>query len=744
MSNIIIMYPLDLTGNSPANLVAGEPHSLSTTGNRVIVPHHGPFFTRGLVVKKAGNPTPLVPGEDYVAAQLMPYITVKTGQQICAIIVIRGENLGTEFEIDYQVVGGDYSTSVYAIEKMIETLDIDERAVRWADIIGKPEHYPPAPHLHDIGDTYGWEYIVVALEGIRSAILVGDEHLRDELIALIDQLRTQIEGFEDQFDTLNLHLNNFNNPHQVTKTQVGLGSVLNYGIATQAEAIAGTSNAKYMTPLRVAEAIVAQGGNLIGPHIADLNNPHQVTKDQVGLGLVQNYGIASQAQAEAGTVNTVYMTPLRVAQAITSQAGALLNTHVSNTSNPHSVTKAQVGLGNVSDYAIATQAQAQAGTINTAYMTPVRVAEAITALAMPTINAHISNINNPHSVTKSQVGLASVMDYGIATTAEATAGTSNVKYMTPLRVAEAISAQGVGLIGPHIADTNNPHNVTKAQVGLSAVLNYGLATQAEAEAGTSNAKYMTPLRTAQAITALAMPAINTHIANTNNPHSVTKTHVGLGSVLNYGLATTAEAQAGTSNVKYMTPLLTKDAITSQAVTPLTALINGKVSTDSAARLVSVQLGTSNQTTLLRSGSNFRITVNGTTSTFDFLSSGNLNVPGRVIAVDGFQPSDQRLKTDIAKTNPRELWKSLEYYSYRFIETDAMSRGVLAQELNAVAPDMVYEYDKLDNAGDSVKRLSVNYTAVAFEMAFAAGRRIEQLEKRIADLEAIVSKLTGDI
>lgn len=41
----------------------------------------------------------------------------------------------------------------------------------------------------------------------------------------------------------------------VTKSDVGLGSVSNYGIATQAEA--GTSSTKYMTPLRTAQAIAA-------------------------------------------------------------------------------------------------------------------------------------------------------------------------------------------------------------------------------------------------------------------------------------------------------------------------------------------------------------------------------------------------------------------------------------------------------------------------------------------------------
>jgi hypothetical protein len=54
-----------------------------------------------------------------------------------------------------------------------------------------------------------------------------------------------------------------------------------------------------------------------------------------------------------------------------------------------------------------------------------------------------------------------------------------------------------------VAGKTGAVTVTKSDVGLSSVSNYGLATQAEAEAGTSSSKYMTPLRTAQAIAKLA-------------------------------------------------------------------------------------------------------------------------------------------------------------------------------------------------------------------------------------------------
>ena len=51
------------------------------------------------------------------------------------------------------------------------------------------------------------------------------------------------------------HTDNRQNPHGVTKAQVSLGSVENYGVATQAEAEAGATTDKYMTPARVFQSI---------------------------------------------------------------------------------------------------------------------------------------------------------------------------------------------------------------------------------------------------------------------------------------------------------------------------------------------------------------------------------------------------------------------------------------------------------------------------------------------------------
>jgi len=69
--------------------------------------------------------------------------------------------------------------------------------------------------------------------------------------------------------------------------------------------------------------------------------------------------------------------------------------HTGNTSNPHSVTKTQVGLGNVDNTSDADKP------VSTAQATAIGVVQS-------DVNTHEALINNPHSVTKAQVGLSNV------------------------------------------------------------------------------------------------------------------------------------------------------------------------------------------------------------------------------------------------------------------------------------------------------------------------------------------------
>lgn len=84
-------------------------------------------------------------------------------------------------------------------------------------------------------------------------------------------------------------------------------------------------------------------------HKTDKTNPHGVTKAQVGLGNVPN--VSTNDQTPIYTVPTanaelVSGEKLGTAFGKIARAVASLIAHIANKSNPHSVTKAQVGLGN--------------------------------------------------------------------------------------------------------------------------------------------------------------------------------------------------------------------------------------------------------------------------------------------------------------------------------------------------------------------------------------------------------------
>lgn len=533
MGTIILKYPEDPTGVNPNNLVINEPHDLGGARNRAFVPNYGSYFTESMIVTEAVTGRVLVKGTHYIAAQLQQDATLAMDKEICAVIVIIDEDVRDSLLFTYQVVGGVFSTSASALATLIEALDIDERAVEWGGLIGIPSAFPPTPHLHDIGDVYGFEYLVEALDALRNAILIGDEAAHDELRQYINyQDGLQGAAVTELRADFEAHEANHANPHAVTKAQVGLASVQDYGVATQAEAQAGTVTNKYMTPLLTAQAITTQALAPLNVHIANVSNPHATTKAQVGLSLVENYSPATQNDMVAGTRTDRYVTPLQTKQAIDTHAIVPLESHVFNVNNPHNVTKAQVALGNVLDYGLATQAEAEAGTSHQKYVTPLRVANAIAALALVPLTSHTSNTNNPHATTKAQVGLGSVENYATATSAEAIAATSNLKYMTPVTVGNAINALALAPLNGHIANVSNPHQTTKAQVGLGNVQDLPLATQAEAEAGGVNTRYMTPMTVAQAIAAQALTYLNSHILNTSNPHGVTKTQVGLSVIPN--------------------------------------------------------------------------------------------------------------------------------------------------------------------------------------------------------------------
>lgn len=132
------------------------------------------------------------------------------------------------------------------------------------------------------------------------------------------------------------------------------------------------------------------------------------------------------------------------------------------------------------------------------------------------LTAHTGNVSNPHGVTKKQVGLEHVDDKSEATIKSDFTGSiasGNTGFVTG------------GAVYGHTSNTSNPHNVTKKQVGLEYVVNTG-DSSTPAQNGTD--KFTTGGAYA------LKSSIDAHKADYDNPHKVTKAQVGLGNVADTG------------------------------------------------------------------------------------------------------------------------------------------------------------------------------------------------------------------
>ena len=141
------------------------------------------------------------------------------------------------------------------------------------------------------------------------------------------------------------------------------------------------------TDLEAAVELVAEG--LRGADTTLQNNITKEVNDRKGEitrieGLISDEA-ATRAQADT-TVN------------------AQVDSHIGNKSNPHGVTKAQVGLGNVNNTSDADKP------VSTAQATAIADAKAAGTNAQTNLTTHMQNMSNPHGVTRDQLGLGTTAE----------------------------------------------------------------------------------------------------------------------------------------------------------------------------------------------------------------------------------------------------------------------------------------------------------------------------------------------
>jgi len=263
-----------------------------------------------------------------------------------------------------------------------------------------------------------------------------------------------------------------------------------------------------------------------------------VSKEQIGLPNVDNtsdmdkpVSTAQQAALDKKTNTTDF------------------NAHTDSTTNPHAVTKAQVGLGNVEDKSSATiRSEITAENISTALGYTPPTADTATKAVNGLMSKEDKDKLDGVDVGANKIIVDEVLDKDSTNPV-----TNSIVYSIDLN------------IKTHKNNTENPHSVTAAQVGSY--------TKAESDTNISTAlgsaksytdtkiadlinsapetldtlgEIATAIKTNETVVEALNEAVGTkakasdltaHTSDTANPHSVTKSQVGLGNVENKSSAT---------------------------------------------------------------------------------------------------------------------------------------------------------------------------------------------------------------
>lgn len=284
-------YPLDITGVHSANRVSNESFTIQSPVGPMpafIVPTFAPFNGNPTYVTVKHGPanaqTTLTHGVDYVFKHYFSHAKEQLNKDFYGSIVFINRNLSGPITVTYNTIGGVYCLdSVQAIIDRTNSL-LALQTVYWDQIVGVPEMLPPTGHTHPPEELLGWNDLITKMDEAIAAISDNDN-----VVPLLQALQNMVMD----------HIQDTSNPHDTDKVKTQLGNVPNFSVANASQSEDRNNNSVFATPRTAWLMINAVFDELVSPYIANL----PVDADSIGLGSVVNAGVASQAEAEAGGVD---------------------------------------------------------------------------------------------------------------------------------------------------------------------------------------------------------------------------------------------------------------------------------------------------------------------------------------------------------------------------------------------------------------------------------------------------------
>lgn len=234
------IYPFDPTGKLASNLITGDMQAIvpgdQGNSNHFIVPLLAPYFVDSLVAlfqDTEGVQSPLVEGVDYVCTHVFHDASLACASRVAGSLSFYNLNLQGQIQLQYQTLGGIWTLNEAAINTILADRLHNPRITTWEQVTDQPVTFPVIDHEWNLVDLVGMSEILAELQNIEAV-------LRD-----------------NSSSGLAAHIADHENPHFTTQDQVGLGLVMNYAMAVNADAVAGVRSDLYMAPSTTLAAITA-------------------------------------------------------------------------------------------------------------------------------------------------------------------------------------------------------------------------------------------------------------------------------------------------------------------------------------------------------------------------------------------------------------------------------------------------------------------------------------------------------
>ena len=211
-----LVYEVDHTGENPANRVV-EVRTL-TDANRSnfnhIVPKAAPFYAHTMKITHVQTNEVLFNGQDFycVGTFAKAVANVVHHREVNWSVIFDNPKISGEYRLEYQTVGGEFVLDSQELTEVLANYLDNPRSGDWEQVIGRPLLFPPLPHHLHANDLYGMEHQVAATKEVAEAIralLLDEEQAHPGYGQVITELfRQQRRQDKFQQDLDNLRLTN--------------------------------------------------------------------------------------------------------------------------------------------------------------------------------------------------------------------------------------------------------------------------------------------------------------------------------------------------------------------------------------------------------------------------------------------------------------------------------------------------------------------------------------------------------